>query len=97
MIRRRYNKLEGLKGDYGIWMSDKRNMKAIVISYFLTLFFAQPILDRCDNLPCYFHGLADKMYDYLHRVINEEDVKSAIFGIGGLKDPGPNGLPAMFF
>ena len=43
MIRRRRNKLEGLKGDDGVWRGDKESMMFTAISYFKNLFLTQPV------------------------------------------------------
>ena len=45
MVRRRYNKLEGLKDEEGRWQSDKDIMRKIAIDYFIKIFSAQDLLN----------------------------------------------------
>lgn len=97
MVRRRYNKLEGIKGDDGIWQSDKDSMKNIVISYFQSLFSTQSSVGDYSMLPNFFPEIDDNKIVNLSRTVSEEEVKVGIFSIGGLKAPGPDGLPAAFF
>ena len=96
MVRRR-NKLEGLKGDDGIWRSDKDSMMSTVISYFNNLFLEQPNALLYDNLPQYFPRLLDSDTAVLSREVSEEEVKAGLFTIGGFKAPGLDGFSAIFF
>ncbi|KAK2649578.1 hypothetical protein Ddye_017067 [Dipteronia dyeriana] len=65
MVRKRHNKLEGLKGEDGIWKSDKTSMKDIVISYFQKLFSIQTTLESYDSLPHLFSGLEEAVRNNL--------------------------------
>ncbi|KAK1584321.1 hypothetical protein Q3G72_031946 [Acer saccharum] len=97
MIRRRYNKLEGLKDEDGIWRCEKEDMQAIALSYFTKLFSGQPPQDSYDRLPRFFPVLEGDLNEELNRVVCDEEVKLGLFGIGKLKSPGPDGFPAVFF
>ena len=97
MIRRRYNKLEGLNNEYGEWRCDKDDMKAIALSYFTKLFSPHIPPDNFGSLPRFFPAAEEGLSEVLNRDVCEEEVKAGLFGIGGLKSPGPDGLPAAFF
>ncbi|KAK3183242.1 hypothetical protein Dsin_030528 [Dipteronia sinensis] len=97
MVRRRHNKLEGLKSEDDIWKSDKSSTKDIVISYFQKLFSTQTTLENYNSLPHMFPCLEEDVQLNLTREVSEDEVRFGLFGIGGLKAPGPDGFPAIFF
>ncbi|KAL5760949.1 hypothetical protein ACOSQ2_019787 [Xanthoceras sorbifolium] len=49
------------------------------------------------SLPALFPTIDDISRENMCRGISEEEVKSSLFDIGGLKTPGPDGFPAVFF
>ena len=97
MVRRRYNKLEGLKGEDGIWRGDKESLQKIAISYFKDLFSFKPSVGDYSMLPSFFPELGATKIATLTRDVSEDEIKAGIFGIGSLKAPGPDGLPTAFF
>ncbi|KAK3204898.1 hypothetical protein Dsin_018944 [Dipteronia sinensis] len=97
MVRRRRNKLEGLKGEDGVWRCDKESMIDVAISYFKNLFTGMACVTNYDCIPQSFPCLEDSEIADLSKVVSEEEVRSGLFGIGGLKAPGPDGYPAIFF
>ncbi|KAL5772200.1 hypothetical protein ACOSQ2_012124 [Xanthoceras sorbifolium] len=97
MIRRRRNKIEGLKDINGDWVEDKDGLKLLACNYFKTLFSRKIIDDDYSMLPQLFPTIDECSMRHICRGISDEDVKDSLFGIGGLKAPGPDGFPAAFF
>ena len=97
MIRRRFNKIEGLKDEEGVWKSDKGSLKDIAINYVQNLFSNQHITASYANLPQMFPRLEGVVLASLNKEVSDEEVRNGLFGIGGLKTPGPDGFPALFF
>ncbi|KAK2658530.1 hypothetical protein Ddye_005063 [Dipteronia dyeriana] len=97
MIRRWYIKLEGLKDEDSIWQSDREVMKKIAIDYFFKIFATKPLLVYYENLLRGFPDIKNENLVNITRDVNEEEVKATLFSIGGLKELGPDGLPAPFY
>ncbi|KAL5858823.1 hypothetical protein ACOSQ4_000119 [Xanthoceras sorbifolium] len=97
MIRRRRNKIEGLRDVNGDWVDDKFGLKRIACDYFISLFSYKNASFDYTSLPALFPTIDDISRENMCKGISEEEVKSSLFDIGGLKAPGPDGFPAVFF
>ncbi|KAI5351228.1 hypothetical protein L3X38_004119 [Prunus dulcis] len=97
IIRRRGNKLEGLTNDAGVWISEKEGMKQIVTHYFQGLFSEPSLSGEYSLLPQYFPQLERSECTRLNGEVSDVEIHSSLFAIGGLKTPGPDGFPALFF
>ncbi|KAK2637718.1 hypothetical protein Ddye_025513 [Dipteronia dyeriana] len=97
LVRRRRNKLEGLKNEDGVWTQDKEEMKDVAIRYFKKLFTANDSLGNFEQLPLMFLLLRDETKACINTAVGEDEVQQSLFGIGSLKAPGPYGFPAGFF
>ncbi|KAK0583701.1 hypothetical protein LWI29_001666 [Acer saccharum] len=78
MIRRRYNKLEGLKDEDGVWQYDREIMRKIAIDYFLKIFSTKPLLAYLDNSPRGFPCLESESIVNISKDANEEEVRAAL-------------------
>ncbi|KAL5783915.1 hypothetical protein ACOSQ2_006307 [Xanthoceras sorbifolium] len=97
MIRRRRNKIEGLRDVNGDWVDDKFGLKRIACDYFISLFSYKNASFDYTSLPALFPTIDDISRENMCRGISKEEVKSSLFDIGGLKALGPDGFPAVFF
>ncbi|KAL5785608.1 hypothetical protein ACOSQ2_008000 [Xanthoceras sorbifolium] len=93
MIRRRRNKIEGLRDVNGDWVDDKFGLKRIACDYFISLFSYKNASFDYASLPALFPTIDDISRENMCRGISEEEVKSSLFDIRGLKAPGPDGFP----
>jgi hypothetical protein len=87
--RKKQNTVKRLIDDNGNIHKDKRSMCYTVYNYFVGLFtseIGEPEDTVFEDMNRYF--LAD---------FTEEEVKKALFSIGDLKAPGPDGLHAVFY
>ncbi|XP_048422575.1 uncharacterized protein LOC125469371 [Pyrus x bretschneideri] len=97
VVRRRKNKLEGLNNSEGVWTDDKEALKSIVVNYFKDLFSFRITTTTMENLPHLFPCLIGEDLLVLNGDVTDDEIKACMFAIGGLKAPGPDGIPARFY
>ncbi|KAK0592822.1 hypothetical protein LWI29_026048 [Acer saccharum] len=85
LIRRRYNKLEGLKDLNGIWRDDRSSMVTIVVSYFENLFSNIPSSYDYGVLPNLFPRLDEGLLEDLNNPVSEEEVRLGLFGLSSVR------------
>jgi hypothetical protein len=95
--RRKKNTIKKLKDENEDWVEGTGQLKTLILNYFTNLFTSevqevdQAVLDK-------IHPRVDEdMNERLLAPFNAEDVKKALFSIGDLKAPGPDGLHAVFY
>lgn len=95
--RRKKNFIKRLKDDGGNWMEGSSELNSHILNYFNHLFASEVqqtdpiILQRVQR------KVTDQMNSFLLAPYTPDDVKKAIFSIGDIKAPGPDGLHAVFF
>ncbi|KAI5350805.1 hypothetical protein L3X38_003696 [Prunus dulcis] len=72
-------------------------MKLTIVNYFQGLFGETGLVDDYRLLPHFFPRLADSDLEGLSCEVTDDEVKNSMFAIGGLKTPGPDGFPALFY
>jgi hypothetical protein len=94
--RRKKNFIKRLKhGDD--WVEGTSALKPIVLQYFTNLFSSEVqeidplVLEKVQP------KVSQDMNEQLLAPFSAEDVKKAVFNIGDLKAPGPDGLHAIFY
>lgn len=96
LIRRRRNNIARIKIDGENWCEDQRLLKAKAREFYLQLYTAEPC-GPCSvddwNIPTLTHR--DKIW--LKRPVSALEVKDAIFQMGALKVPEPDGFPHASF
>ncbi|KAM1032357.1 hypothetical protein ACFX2C_036031 [Malus domestica] len=97
VVRRRKNKLEGLNNSEGVWTDGKENLKSIVVNYFKDLFSFRITTTNMESLPHLFPCLSGDDLAVLNGEVTDDEIKDCMFSIGGLKAPGPDGIPARFY
>jgi len=95
--RRRKNMIKFLIDDHGVRHEDAVNMKSIVQSYFESLYTSEVNQLRLEDLADVGRQVSNEMNNELMAPFTREEVKAALFSIGDLKAPGPDGLHAIFF
>lgn len=89
--------MKGLVDDHGVRHEDMETMGAMVREYF-GIFFTREVqeIDEgvLDDVDC---KVTANMNQLLLAPFSREEVKKALFSIGDLKAPGPNGPHAVFF
>ncbi|XP_021833608.1 uncharacterized protein LOC110773399 [Prunus avium] len=80
------------------WLKeDKHGMKQIVVNYFVELFSDSGIIGDYNLTPQLFPSLEEADLDGLSTTVSDEEINHSLFSIGGLKTPGPDGFPAIFY
>ncbi|KAK3211028.1 hypothetical protein Dsin_015734 [Dipteronia sinensis] len=97
LVKRRRNKLEGIKREDGSWTTNKEEMKHMAVRYFRNLFAANDNDCMYDLLPLMFPTISEDNSISLNCSVSEDEVHHSLFNIGSLKTPGPDGFPAIFF
>ncbi|BFG41163.1 hypothetical protein CerSpe_274360 [Prunus speciosa] len=69
----------------------------IIVNYFQGLFGDSVLVDDYRLLPHLFPRLADTNVEGLSCEVTDDEVKNSLFAIGGLKTPGSDGFPALFY
>ena len=72
-------------------------MKAVVVNYFHELFSNSGMSGDYNLTPQLFPKLDEADLDGLSSDVSNEEIHQSLFSIGGLKSPGPDGFPAIFY
>jgi hypothetical protein len=95
--RARKNKIKKLRDDSGAWQENSKIMGRMATDFFKNLFKAdaslayEPVLDLFDE------KITPEMNEKLCEEFSDKEISDALFQIGPLKAPGPDGFPARFF
>jgi hypothetical protein len=95
--RARKNRIRKLRRGDGEWVHDKEEMKGMVNDYFRTLYEKDENVDPQVITGLFEHCVTNDINDGLCKPFTEEEIGNALFQIGPLKAPGPDGFPARFF
>lgn len=89
--------VKGLVDDNGVRTEDVEEMKGMVKDYFDKLFTSEVHEVDQNVLRDVKRRVTTDMNSLLLAPVSREEVKKALFSIGDLKAPGPDGLHAIFF
>lgn len=99
-IRKKRNFIGKIKDDHGIWHYETNNIISVFLRDFKKRFTVAttPGNDSMNSFltiinPC----ISDADNMHLTNQVTLEEIHHALFSIGPLKAPGPNGLHAVFF
>ena len=83
--------------DNGEWKEDNESMKQLIDNYFQYLFTAEVHVPNQEVPEKVKPKVSSYMNESLLAPYTEEEVRRALFSIGDLKAPGPDGLHAIFY
>ena len=89
--------VRALVDDQGVKHEDIEKMREMVQHYFVKLFSSQTQEVDLAVLSDVNRRVTTDMNQFLMASFSREEVKKALFSIGDLKAPGPDGLHAVFF
>jgi hypothetical protein len=97
VVRARKNKIKQLQMDDGQVTHDRRMMESMATSFFKELYTPYPGVNANEVLSLFHPVISDAANAELCWEFSTEEISDALFQIGLLKAPGPNGFPARFF
>jgi hypothetical protein len=96
IARKKRNQLRRLLDDTGVWKEGEQ-LKSHVVDYFSQLFTAEDTDQVQEVIDAVHPRVTPAMNEALLALFSPEEVKKALFDIGDLKAPGPDGLHAIFY
>ncbi|GKV52270.1 hypothetical protein SLEP1_g58858, partial [Rubroshorea leprosula] len=96
IMRRSRNKIGALKID-GSWTNHADTLKQHVRDFFMQLFTRRDTQPAALDTSRWQLRIADSDHQLLTRPATEDEVRSALFSMKGLKSPGPDGIQAIFY
>jgi hypothetical protein len=95
--RARKNKIRKLRREDGTWCDQPAAMQEMVTDYFRQLYEAELFIALGEILNLMQNKVTTEMNEELCRPFTEAEISDALFQMGPLKAPGPDGFPARFF
>ncbi|KAF7822570.1 reverse transcriptase [Senna tora] len=95
--RRQKNKVLKLKTDDDRWIEDEEAIGECFKSFYVGLFKSEGDRDLSTALQFVNSTVSDEDNELLLSPVSTEEVKSAVFGLGDLKAPGPDGFSGIFY
>jgi hypothetical protein len=95
--RKKRNKIKKLVRDDGVVVEGESEMAAVVTNYFDSLFTSSTGHRLEELLEHVSLWITPHMNQHLLKDFTAEEVKEAMFSIGDLKAPGPDGMSAVFY
>ncbi|XP_066347579.1 uncharacterized protein [Miscanthus floridulus] len=95
--RARINKIKKLKDQEGNWCDDPRQMQCMASEFFNDLYSADPNVVPDELIDLIEPKISDTMNNDLCQDFSTEEIADALFQMGPLKAPGPDGFLARFF
>lgn len=95
--RRGRNRLHRIKNHRGEWVEGKEEIFEAILESFEEVYRADPPTDLFHIGNVLPNIVTSDMNEMLLAPITEEEIKGAIFSLGALKAPGPDGLNGLFY
>jgi hypothetical protein len=97
MWRARKNKITKLKNQDNEWCEDPKVLQSMAVDFFRDLYSADSNVDASALIELMDAKITDEMNVDLCRSFSAEEISDALFQMGPLKAPGPDGFPARFY
>jgi hypothetical protein len=81
----------------GVTQTVPTEMQCMVVSYFKSLYTRDPSLDSTPITSLIPEQISEEMNESLCKDFTDEEISDALFQIGPIKAPGPDGFPARFY
>jgi hypothetical protein len=91
------NKINLLKRENGQTTKNKSEMEEMTRTFFIQLYSVDQGVSPEELTQIFELVISDEANESLCKKISEEEISDALFQIGPLKAPGPDGLPTRFF
>ncbi|KAL2927601.1 LINE-1 retrotransposable element ORF2 protein [Bienertia sinuspersici] len=97
LVRRWRNRIDAIRDDQDVWVTDKEEIKTHIVSYFASLYSYDGEPCRNDLPTNLFPMFPQHDWKHLTRAFTKDEVYSALTNMGFLKALGPVGFQALFF
>jgi hypothetical protein len=94
--RKKKNRIRKLKRPNGSWTCDTAEMEGLATDFFQSLFTRDEAVNPNIITDLISPCITDDMNNNLCAPFSEKEISDALFQIGPLKAPGPDGFPAHF-
>ncbi|XP_057432833.1 uncharacterized protein LOC130725635 [Lotus japonicus] len=94
--RRKRNRIEALTDDNGTLVTDLVTLRSMTVEFFGSLYSSSGVVNPLPSLGAFQAVEYDVLQD-IQAQFSAEEVKQAVFSMGPLKAPGPDGLQPIFF
>ena len=95
--RQRRNPIQGITDEAGTWQQDEDMIETTLVSYYKTLFTSSTPVDMEEVLNGVTRVISTKMNDQLIQEFTASEVEHALFQMGPLKVPRPDGMSPIFY
>ena len=95
--RARKNRITALKDQDGVVQHAPTEMEHMATSYFQSVYTRDPTILPTPVVNLFEEVITDDLNENLCKQFSEEEISDALFQIGPLKAPGPDGFPARFY
>ncbi|XP_024038358.1 uncharacterized protein LOC112097385 [Citrus clementina] len=95
--RRRRNRVGMIKNDVGQWIHDEADIKAHAISYFYNLYMKEGGVHVQYPFTLDFSLIDNCVLNSLSRIVDDVEIRDAVFSISPIRAPEVNGLYTTFF
>jgi hypothetical protein len=95
--RAQKNRIKKLRDSNGDWHESRSELEQLAFNFFKSLYEVDPGVCPNELLDLVGTKVTDEMNTQLCRKFTEKEISDALFQMGPLKAPGPDGFPARFF
>lgn len=95
--RAKKNRIHSLRDSAGTVHHTTRKMEQLATDYFRDVYTADPNVDHTRVSSLFQRKVSDEMNETLCKDFTDDEISNAVFQIGPLKAPGPDGFPARFY
>ncbi|CAA7019711.1 unnamed protein product [Microthlaspi erraticum] len=98
VIRRNRNRIDMLKNDAGVWVSNTQELEKLAIEYYRRLYSMMDVEEVVPRLPSEgFVPLSPADHTHLNKPFTAGEVERAVKEMGKYKAPGPEGFQPVFY
>lgn len=97
ICRQQRNRVEALINEEGNWVYDNSEIKSLLVDFYKSLYSINQTPEETFSTTSDFPKVSESEKANIIKSVTLEEVKHALFGIGNLKSPGPDGFHVVFF